>query len=161
MKIKSKKIISYKGKVYDLKVSTQDHTYNVNDVVVHNSAGGSLILFVLDITKIDPVRHNLIFERFTNPARCLPKKYFVMTKNGKKKLENLTKADLLLNSDYKYSPISEIYKNWFDTAIEIETDEGIFICSKNHKWIVKRNNIKTEIEAQHLKQEDEFFLIDT
>ena len=25
------------------------------------SAGGSLVLFVLDITKIDPIRHNLIF----------------------------------------------------------------------------------------------------
>jgi intein/homing endonuclease len=161
MKIKKKEIVHYKGKVYDIKVSTPDMKYNINDIVVHNSAGGSLILFVLDITKIDPVRHNLIFERFTNPARCLPKKYFVMTKNGKKKLENLTKNDLLLNSDYKYSSISEIYKNWFNVAIEVETDEGIFVCSKNHKWIVKRNNIKIEIEAQHLKPEDEFLLMDT
>ena len=36
------------------------------------SAGGSLVLFVLDITKIDPIRHNLIFERFLNPARIDP-----------------------------------------------------------------------------------------
>ena len=36
------------------------------------SAGGSLVLFVLDITKIDPIRHNLIFERFLNPTRIDP-----------------------------------------------------------------------------------------
>jgi len=36
------------------------------------SASGSLVLFVLDITKIDPIRHNLIFERFLNPARVDP-----------------------------------------------------------------------------------------
>jgi len=36
------------------------------------SAGGSLVLFVLDITKIDPIKHNLIFERFMNPARIDP-----------------------------------------------------------------------------------------
>ena len=36
------------------------------------SAGGSLVLFILDITKIDPIRHSLIFERFLNPARIDP-----------------------------------------------------------------------------------------
>ena len=36
------------------------------------SAGGSLVLFILDITKIDPIRHNLIFERFLNPVRVDP-----------------------------------------------------------------------------------------
>ncbi len=36
------------------------------------SSGGSLVLFVLDITKIDPIRHKLIFERFLNPARVDP-----------------------------------------------------------------------------------------
>jgi len=36
------------------------------------SAGGSLLLFILDITKIDPVKYNLIFERFINPGRIDP-----------------------------------------------------------------------------------------
>jgi DNA polymerase-3 subunit alpha len=36
------------------------------------SAPGSIVLFILDITKIDPVKHNLIFERFLNPARKDP-----------------------------------------------------------------------------------------
>lgn len=33
------------------------------------SAGGSLTAFVLGITDIDPLRHNLIFERFLDPTR--------------------------------------------------------------------------------------------
>ena len=36
------------------------------------SAPGSLVLFVFDITKIDPIKHNLIFERFLNPSRTDP-----------------------------------------------------------------------------------------
>lgn len=33
------------------------------------SAGGSLIAFLMGITEIDPIRFNLIFERFINPSR--------------------------------------------------------------------------------------------
>lgn len=33
------------------------------------SAGGSLIAMLLDITKIDPIKYNLLFERFLNEAR--------------------------------------------------------------------------------------------
>ncbi len=33
------------------------------------SAAGSLVAYCLDITEIDPIRYNLIFERFLNPDR--------------------------------------------------------------------------------------------
>jgi DNA polymerase-3 subunit alpha len=33
------------------------------------SAAGSIISYCLDITKVDPLRHDLIFERFLNPGR--------------------------------------------------------------------------------------------
>lgn len=33
------------------------------------SAAGSLVVFLLDITTIDPLKNNLIFERFLNPKR--------------------------------------------------------------------------------------------
>jgi len=33
------------------------------------SAAGSLVSYALDITTIDPMRHNLLFERFLNPSR--------------------------------------------------------------------------------------------
>lgn len=36
------------------------------------SAGGSLVAYALDITDLDPIRHNLIFERYINPERDSP-----------------------------------------------------------------------------------------
>lgn len=33
------------------------------------SAAGSIIAYLTDITRVDPLRYNLIFERFLNPAR--------------------------------------------------------------------------------------------
>lgn len=33
------------------------------------SAAGSLVSYLLDITEIDPIRYNLLFERFLNPSR--------------------------------------------------------------------------------------------
>lgn len=43
-----------------------------NDIMVgpgRGSAAGSLVSYVLDITTIDPIAYNLIFERFLNPDR--------------------------------------------------------------------------------------------
>lgn len=62
------KRFSYKGKVYDLNVENE-HNYVVSDVSVHNSAAGSEVCYLLDITKIDPLKNKLMFERFLNPAR--------------------------------------------------------------------------------------------
>lgn len=36
------------------------------------SAAGSLILYLLDVTKIDPLRYNLLFSRFYSTARNVP-----------------------------------------------------------------------------------------
>jgi DNA polymerase-3 subunit alpha len=43
-----------------------------NDIIVgpgRGSVGGSLVAFVLGITDVDPIRFNLLFERFINPER--------------------------------------------------------------------------------------------
>ncbi|MDO8640074.1 MAG: hypothetical protein Q7R33_00855 [Nitrosarchaeum sp.] len=70
-KLKSKKIFHYKGQVHDLNVSTPDKSYIVNNVVVHNSAAGSLVCYLLDITNIDPIKHTLLFERFLSLSRSM------------------------------------------------------------------------------------------
>ena len=36
------------------------------------SAAGSIVAYVLSITNIDPIRYNLLFERFLNPERVSP-----------------------------------------------------------------------------------------
>ena len=38
----------------------------------NGSSGGSLVAYALGITEIDPIRFNLVFERFLNPDRVAP-----------------------------------------------------------------------------------------
>lgn len=58
----------YTGKVYDIQVENV-HNYNVEGVTVHNSVGGSEIAYLLDISNTDPIRFDLLFERFLSPGR--------------------------------------------------------------------------------------------
>lgn len=69
--IKDKDVIDYFLILNDI---IQNHVYmNGGGLGAgRGSAGGSLVLFVTDITKIDPIKHNLIFARFINPARKDP-----------------------------------------------------------------------------------------
>ena len=67
----TKKVIKeYKGKVYDLCVENS-HSYNIENLVVHNSGAGSIVNYALGITKVDPLKYDLIFERFLNPDKLL------------------------------------------------------------------------------------------
>lgn len=59
---------TYTGKVHDIQVANV-HNYNVEGVTVHNSVGGSEIAYVLDISNTDPIRFELLFERFLSPGR--------------------------------------------------------------------------------------------
>lgn len=63
VKIIKKSYEHYKGKVYDLCVENS-HSYNINNIIVHNSGAGSLVNYALGITKVDPLEYDLIFERF-------------------------------------------------------------------------------------------------
>ena len=54
--------------VYDLTVA-DDHSYLTTSGIVHNSASGSIVSYILGVTGVDPIRYGLIFERFLNPSR--------------------------------------------------------------------------------------------
>jgi len=73
--------------VYELKtikdLGFSDYFLIVKDIVEYcvanaipcigrGSAADSLVSYVLDITKVDPIRYNLYFERFLNPGRKEP-----------------------------------------------------------------------------------------
>lgn len=55
-------------KVYDICVE-DDHSYQTVDYAVHNSAAGSLLLFLLGVSGINPLKYDLNFERFITPGR--------------------------------------------------------------------------------------------
>lgn len=61
-------IIEDEDYVYDITVE-DDHSYLTSSFIAHNSGAGSLINACLGITKVDPIKYNLSFERFLNPDR--------------------------------------------------------------------------------------------
>jgi DNA polymerase-3 subunit alpha len=65
---KVEKLERQKTSVYDFTVEN-DHSYTTTNYTVHNSAAGSLVAFSLKITDIDPMKYDLLFERFLNPER--------------------------------------------------------------------------------------------
>lgn len=68
MKVKAIKKFHYKGKVHDLCVENT-HTYNIEGLAVHNSAAGCLVSYCVGITHIDPIKYDLLFERFLDFSR--------------------------------------------------------------------------------------------
>ncbi len=68
IKIKNKRKEVFEGRVYDISVPG-DTSYVADSMAVHNSAAGSIVAYTLGITKIDPIKYSLIFERFLNPER--------------------------------------------------------------------------------------------
>lgn len=61
------------GYVYDIAVDG-DPNYLTTSGIVHNSAAGSLVAYLLGITLVDPIPHGLLFERFFSPGRVVPGK---------------------------------------------------------------------------------------
>lgn len=68
------------------------------------SAPGSLILYLLEVTEEDPIRHGLIFERFVSKTRA--KKIF--SKNGDVFLDGTLVPDV--DSDFSYDRRAEVIK---------------------------------------------------
>ncbi|MCK9596750.1 DNA polymerase III subunit alpha [Candidatus Pacearchaeota archaeon] len=65
--LKQMKFLRYFYVVYDIMRFCRD-----NDIMVgpcRGSVGGSLVAYLLDITKLDPIKYDLMFERFINKNR--------------------------------------------------------------------------------------------
>jgi len=67
-KIREVKTVQNERFVYDFEVE-KHHNYLTSSFLVHNSAAGSAVAFCTGITNIDPIKYNLLFERFLNPER--------------------------------------------------------------------------------------------
>lgn len=67
-KILSIDVNSDYDRVYDITVAN-NHSYLTQNYAVHNSGAGSLVLYLLKITLIDPIEYGLYFERFLNEGR--------------------------------------------------------------------------------------------
>lgn len=120
------------------------------------SAAGSFVSYLLSITSLDPIEHNLLFERFINEHRkvmCLTEENYIKLLEGKKKIMDLDKSDLL----------DTVNKN--DLILINENDyEGEVICfeqgdvkieaTPTHIIPVIRDNEEIEIQAQFVLETD-------
>ncbi len=67
--VKISKIFEQKlNKVYDISIE-DDYSYLTSEGIVHNSASGSLITYLLDAHSADPLIYSLLWERFYNAGR--------------------------------------------------------------------------------------------
>lgn len=151
-----KTFLPYEGKVHDLTVDNS-HTYNVEGLGVHNSAGGSLLAYVLNITQMDPIKHDLLFERFmTRKKKCLALSTYVMTLEGPKTLRELNVGESVKTHTTNFKPV--VYKDTTEhtSFIEITTEDGTsFQCSPTHWWVVVREGRQMEVMANELVDTDE------
>lgn len=101
-----KKDFIYTGKVYDIEVDGDEHNYTLGGAIVHNSCGGSEIAYVLDISKTDPIRYDLLFERFLSPGRG--SLYEIDYTDGTNEEVSVSERHKLANGEEKYTHQLEI-----------------------------------------------------
>jgi len=129
------------------------------------SSGGSLVLFVLDITKIDPIKHDLIFARFLNPDRidpadvdCLLSTTLIKINNDTyKTLEELNIGDNILNGSNGYSKvINKFVRDIRENELVLELvlinngELGSIVCNENHKFIDFYENVVIAKDVKEL-----------
>ena len=75
-----------------------------NDILTgigRGSCGGSLVCYLMDITKLDPIVHNLQFERFVNPER-------ITSADIDNDLEDVRRQDVIDYVKQKYGQVYNI-----------------------------------------------------
>ena len=103
-----------------------------NDILVgcgRGSAGGALVLYLLGITLIDPIKYDLLFERF-----LLPERAGLYPAQATKILERIKS----------------------DSYVEIELENGKLLkLDKDAQLLVKRDDKEIKIYADELKDGDD------
>lgn len=147
-----------------------DWHVNVNhriSSVGRGSAAGSLVLRCLGVTKIDPVKHNLLFERFLDASRlneivekggkvsgadfpdvdCFTMHTLVISEHGIKEIKDIVEGEMVMTRDGSYHKVERIadYRN--APVVRIVYGDWYFDCTPNHRLLIKRGD---EIEYKYV-----------
>lgn len=165
--VKKISVEHYKGKVIDLCVENK-HTYNINNIAVHNSGGGCIVLYALHIFEVDPVKYNLLFERFLDANRlneivnkggkvsgCFTLDTLVRTVNGAKPIGDIKIGEKVITKNGEIKQVKNIFDYNADLVIRIVyEDKYYFDCTPNHEILTLRNNQQKYVHAHELQVED-------
>jgi DNA polymerase-3 subunit alpha len=121
------------------------------------SGAGSLVNYLMKITKIDPIKWNLSFERYLDINSCLCEDMFVSTEKGFKKIKDIILDDKIENINGGFSNIEKITKKDVSLIYKVYFENDFIECSGEHKFLVKRDEKEELIMAKDLKETD--FLI--
>jgi len=106
------------------------------------SAAGSLLVFLLWITNIDPVPYDLMFERFLNPARVSPPDIDV-------DFEDQYRSMVLAYTQYKYW-IDKVFKIWTFATLWIKS---WFVQASIYYWFDPQKRLKIQNIIEDFKDE--------
>jgi intein/homing endonuclease len=161
-KLKNRAIKNYLGVVYDLTIE-DSHCYNIEGLGVHNSAAGCLLSWCIDITKIDPIRFDLYFERFLNPSRnCLTKNCNVMLKDGSYK--NIVDVEVgdPVQTEHGLGNLVQKHERELkegENVYEIESEDGAIVqLTGCHIVPVFRNGKRIEVRVDEILKSDYLFV---
>ena len=118
------------------------------------SGGGSLVNFLLGITQVDPLKYDLLWERFLGRHRCVDPSTYVISENGKKMIKDLIVGEKVLTHTGEFKKVIDKEDAIHDMAIKVKFDGQEIICSPNHRWIINRDSKTVEIMACELKKGD-------
>jgi len=165
-KLKNRKIKNYKGKVFDLCVANSQ-TYNVENIAVHNSAGGCLVAYVLYITDLDPIKWNLPFSRFLSVYRkgapdidCVHEDHYVkMHDMSLKRIGDIVVGDKVVGGDGQSHVVFATYSRYLryderPLSIVVKSRAGVvgsLNVVPNHKFVLED---QTVVYAKDVKIND-------
>lgn len=172
-RLKRKKVYKYTGKVYDINVD-KDHNYTIENCVVHNSAAGSLVLYLLNITHADPIKYNLLFERFLSADKlqeiiekggkvtgCFSGDTIVRLENDYKYICDVKEGEFVIGNDNKpHEVIRTLYKGIQDTIrVVYKLDDKLyyFDCTKGHRVSIIKNSTITDKKICDVSIGDYFY----
>jgi DNA polymerase-3 subunit alpha len=127
------------------------------------SAAGCLLSWCIDITKIDPIRFDLYFERFLNPSRnCLTINCNVMLKDGSYK--NIVDVEVgdPVQTEHGLGNLVQKHErelNEGENVYEIESEDGAIVqLTGCHIVPVFRNGKRIEVRVDEILESDYLFV---
>ena len=119
-----------------------------NDILVgpgRGSSAGSLICYLMGITRVDPLEFGLVFARFIAPNRCFTEDTLILCNNEVKEISDIVPGDIIINKFGNRDVVEkikcfEIQEN----LLEIEYEGKTIRCTEDHEWIVLNKYDKVE-----------------
>lgn len=134
---------------------------NVRDAKISRIIENQEIANVLQIVGLVPgkVYTSLVELRygkiiFMTDADCFEENTLILTKDGDKKLKNLTINDEVLTHTGQYKKILNIINSIKQEVISFVIAGTEYLCNKEHILLVLRKGEITEIKAKYLKHTD-------